>query len=307
MRRTFIYEQLYKKPRAKHYFAEKLSLSTKSIENITKEFREDVIYDRKLGKYRFASVLPAFVPTSVFMHLLGLVVGNEHIREDVANVTPLLRYVGGSEDHGMIPTSILCPLFQRIISGYLAIGSNAILKISYKSPGKSSEYKYIKPHTIATDNGIFYLHASYDKRNKKDIGEHRVFSFSRMISLEAVEFDKDEIFLVEKEAGAYGYIDEGSKEIKVLLSPQVADIFKKEKKFKSSRFTFIDEDERGNITASIKYANIMEVERLIQEWMPHIKILETAEENENTKKELFRKIRENCDKATGEADGKILH
>ena len=283
-RKNIIYNLLYEKQYSKQELAEYFNVTTKTIENTIKEC-EDIRYSKKLGSYYFKDLLPRYVSYKNYFNLCSLVVANPEIYEDMMRIQ---KSLDNTFDQIMIDTSRLSELSKKLLRVSVAINHACILKIEYIGNKKSKETKYIRPHKIFSSESIFYLLATYDKRNKQNIGEERRFAFNGIISLEPVEYVKDANFRSEEEVSLYGSL-ENAKSIKLILRDAAANFFKREGMFRKPNFEFLSELRENEIEIKMYYNNDIEVIKLVQQWMPQIII---ADESDDAK-DLVREIQNN--------------
>lgn len=284
-----LYIELYNSPQNKEYFANLFEVTIKSVENLTKKYRGDITYDRKLGRYRFINLLPSYIPIKVYFDLFQNNIGNQVIKKDILHVVDSMSS-REKEKMYMIETKELSIFSQYIIMCHIAMNSSCVLKIEYTGNEKSSEFKFIKPHHISSNGYTHYLFASYDKRNKKNINENRSFAFNSIHSIEPVEYKIDEVFAVKGIGNAYGMINK-EKYAVLHLEPQAAKFFKRERQFEREEFEFVAENMDESISMKMYYNNIDEVRHLIQGWMPQIKI----DKDMDLRKRIYEQIKSSCD------------
>jgi len=265
-----MYEALYHGVKSKQYFAERYGVTTKTVENTVTKTGGDIVYDRKLGSYRFASLLPAYIPHNLLVSLLQNSISNETAKHDFLTLT---RFLKEQEEIilPMIPTSIMSSLTQKLIMLEVAIRSNCIIKINYTGNEKPLEEKFIRPHRVNTSENSYYLYGSYDGRNGKNIGEYRSFAVNSMHDIAPIEWVKGEIFFIEGTGNAYGIITK-EKFVMLRLSGNAANYFKRERQFSKEQFDFVQEETDGTVLMKMYYNNIQEVVKLVQQWMPYIKV-----------------------------------
>lgn len=275
-----IYIELYKKPCTKQYFSELFSITSKTIENTVKTI-DEIIYDKQIAAYRFIDLLPQYIPYKIFLILFEDSIYNQLIKNDFQSIGRKLNV-----DIPMFSTNNLSSLSKKIIRVTLALNHSCILKIKYKSM-KGIETKYIRPHKIVSTEFTYYLLASYDERNKKNIGEMRSYAFNAMLSLEPLTYLKNNNFKIEQSGNAYGFISKDSY-LTLKLEERSANFFKREGQFNKTNFDFLSEEADGTIVVKMYYNNIDEIVRLVQSWMPQITILEDSE----IVNEVYNKIEE---------------
>jgi len=164
-----------------------------------------------------------------------------------------------------------------------------VLKIKYKKNGFEPEDKYIKPHTIISNGFAYYAYASYHEKNGKDIGQTRSFEFNRIEDIETVEYSMSEVFKQELFGNAFGPYNK-EKYILLEFDKMSSDFFKKANIFKNAAYELIDFDmDKGILTVKMFYNSLqIEVVKIIQQWMPHIKISK-EDENQKTVYDIVKK------------------
>jgi len=275
-----IYIELYKKPCSKQYLSELFSITSKTIENTIKTI-DEIIYDKQIGAYRFIGLLPQYIPYETFLLLFEDSISNQIVKNDFQIISNKLNM-----DIPMISTNNFSSLSKKIIRATLAINHSCILKIEYKSM-KGIEVKYIRPHKIVSSDFTYYLLASYDERNSKNIGEMRSYAFNGILSFESLMYLKNNNFKIEQSGNAYGFISKDSY-LTLKLEERSANFFKREGQFNKANFDFLSEEADGTIFVKMYYNNIDEIVRLVQGWMPQITILE----NSKIVDEVYNKIEE---------------
>ena len=279
-----IYKELYSGVKSKTYLAEKFKVTTKTIENTIAKTHNVIVYDRKLGGYRFSSLLPNYIPYDIIISLLQNSISNEIAKQDFATIS---RIIKNEKDAyiPMIPTSTLSSLSKKLIMLELAIKTNCIIKIDYQGNKKPLEEKYIKPHRINTSDNSYYLYASYDKKNINNIGEFRSFAVNSIYKINPIEWIKGEVFYIDIIGNAYGIIDK-EKFVTLRLIKNAANYFKRERQFSKEQFDFVAEEIDGTVIMKMYYNNIEEVVRLVQQWMPYILVDDSSLE----KQEIYKII-----------------
>lgn len=287
-----IYSALYNGPKKKKYLAEhkNIDVTQRTIENTIIKYPEDIIYDKELGAYRFNSLLPKFIPHTIFFQLFQESVGNQIIRNDFQSLAKSIR-LQNNINISMIPTSELSILAQKIIMVEIAINSSCVLKIDYIGNSKPLEIKYVRPHKIITTNFTYYLYGSYDDKNMKNIGEFRSLALNGISNITPEKYIKDEKFSIQGNGNAYGLFN---KEHSIILKLEGAgaNFFKREGQFSKANFDFISEEVDGNVIMKMYYNNVQEVVKLIQSWMPLISI----HDNDKITNEIYNIIQENANK-----------
>lgn len=282
-----IYAELYVAPSTKQHLANLIGVTTKTIENTVKKYSDEILYDKKLGAYRFANLLPKFIPYKSFFGLVQNNIVNEIIKDDFSNIMKL-NSLESETSFPFIPTSSFSNLTKKLIMIQNAINSNCVLKIGYVGNSKPFEEKYIHPHTIITTEFTHYLYASYDSRNGKAIGEERSFAFKSISEIEPLEYIKGGEFQIIKNGNAYGIYNKDQC-IKLKLETLSANYFKREGLFKKENFDFISEDPDGSVLLKMYFNEIFEIVNLLQKWMPQI----TINENSETAEKVYEIIERN--------------
>jgi len=285
-----IYKELYNGVKSKKYFANLYGVTTKTIENTVAKM-DDVVYDKKLSAYRFVSLLPKYIPHNLLIEFLQKSISNESAKEDFLTLSEMLKKQ--DINLSMVSTSLVSPLTQKIIMLEVAIRSNCIIKMNYIGNTKPMEEKYIKPHKINTSDNSYYLYASYDNKNKKDVGEYRSFAINSIQDITPIEWVKDEQFLISGEGNAYGMIKK-DKWVILHLTKSSANYFKRERQFSKEQFDFISEESDGRVVMKMYYNNIKEVIQLVQKWAPFIKV----DDNVSEKEYIYKAIVDNIEQLT---------
>lgn len=288
-----IYQEVFQSPCTKDHLANLFNLSTKTIENTITKYCGDIVYDRKLGAYRFDSLLPKYISFETFFDLFQNSVGNKIIRNDFIEIG---KFISGHNQtiSSVVDTFLLSPLAQNMIKSKIAINHNCILKIEYSGNSKPLETKYIKPHTIIFTGQIYYLYCSYDNKNKKDVGKNRSMAFNAIHTIEAVEYSKNDSFKKDALGNAYGLYSKDTF-VTLKLMPSCAIFFKREGLLTEENFDFISEDLDGSISIKMYYNDSKEIVNLMQQWMPQISI----QKNSELKTEVYEKIQANFEILTG--------
>jgi hypothetical protein len=286
-----IYLKLYResysctKNKLKDYF----KVTEKTIENTLKPYSKVIIYDKQLKRYRFTKLLPDFIPYEVFYEIFSESIANSTIKKDFLKIKNL--FMQENEGIVMISTSDLSDFAKKIIMFTIAINDNNILKIEYTKNGDQKEIKFIKPHTIICNGFTYYCYASYEKRNEENVDSIRTFEFNRIGNIESLEFLSDEIFKIEQNGNAFGPYEK-NKYIVLEFDRMSTDFFRKSNIFQNSTYEIMDINE--NTLIAKMYYNSLEIEvvKLIQQWMPHIKI---SDDDEN-KSKVYKIIKDNFEK-----------
>lgn len=289
-RKIVIYNKLYERLYTKQEFADLFDVSTKTIENTIKKC-EDIVYSKKLGSYHFKELLPSFISYQTYFTLFQDSVANPIIKKDFIKIVNSLN---GKFNETMIETNKLSELSKKIIKSAVAINYSCVLKVEYTGNKKPKEVKFIRPQRIFSTGPIYYLSLKYDKRNKKDIGEERQFAFNGIMSIEPVEYLKGEVFKSDKDGNAFGNF-KNEKTIKLILRDSAANFFKREGLFETHSFDFLSELSENEIEIKMHYNHEIEAIKLIQQWLPQIRISDNSEEA----KMIIDKIKQNYQEFIG--------
>lgn len=262
--------------------------SIKTVENNIKEI-DDIEYDIKIRKYRFKNLLPKYIPNEIFFNIFKGSIVNKVLKNDFAL---LERDISSLKTNDMIDTSELSNLAKKIIMFKNAIKNNCILKVTYKKAGQSIEEKYIRPNTVFSTGFTYYSFITYDEKNDKDCGEERTFAFNGIGDIEVVEYLNNVSFQKEQKGNAFGSFKK-DRFVILNLNQQSANFFKREILFTNDAFELIDDELDGDsLTVKMYYNKEFEVEKIIQQWMPNIKIQNSSEIREK----IYSKIQSNMDK-----------
>jgi len=269
-----IYSDLYQSPQTKVALAERYGVTTKTIENTVEKMDGDVVYDRSLGAYRFAGLLPKYIPHNRFFHLLKESVGNKIIKVDFEKLAEKIK---DKEELNLplIPTRIFSPLVQRIIMLEVAITSNCVVRFDLKK-GEGFETKYVQPGQVFSSGFTYYLRGVYDERNEKNPGEARSFALNNIhhATLQPVEYVKNGRFRIEGLFTPYGEI-KSDRFVLLELTGMATDYFKREGLMEGQYFDFVSEEVDGTVLVKMYYANLFEIEQLVTKWMPLIHVHDT--------------------------------
>lgn len=276
------YEELYRGVKSKQHLAKLYGVTTKTIENTVAKMDGEVVYDKRLGGYRFSSLLPKYIPHNLVIELLQNSISNETAKHDFLTLSAILRQQKDMQ-LPMIPASAMSPLTKKLIMLEIAINSNCVIKVNYAGNDKPMEEKYIRPHRINTSENSYYLYGSYDERNKKNIGEYRSFAVNSIHKILPVEWVAGNTFFIEGDGNAYGLITK-EEFVMLRLRGNSANYFKRERQFSKAQFDFISEEPDGSVMMKMYYNNIQEVVKLIQSWMPLIALENDSEIAQNVHK-----------------------
>lgn len=283
-RKLGIYNQLFNKLCSKQELANLFDVSIKTIENTIKTC-DDIVYSKKLGCYHFKNLLPNLISYQNFFNVFKDSVSNPIIKKDILSIGASLH---NKFNETMIETNKLSELSKKIIKTEIAINHNCVIKVEYVGNSKPKEEKYIQPKQIFTQNGVYYVYLSYDKRNKEKIGENRQFAFNGIELIEPIEYLKNISFRTNEEVNAFGSF-KNAKKIKLKLIDAAANYFKREGLFETNNFRFLSEISSKEIEIEMRYNYKTEVIKLLQQWMPQIQIIDNSEDA----KILFEAIKNN--------------
>lgn len=290
-RKILIYNQLFKKICSKDELARLCgNVSTKTIENTIKEC-DDIVYSKKLGAYHFKDLLPYQLSYQNYFHLFQDNLTNPILKKDMIKS---ISEVGTDLSNIMMNTDRLSELSKKIIKANIAINHQCILKIYYPREGTPKQDKYIKPKQIITFDAIYYLTFEYDKKNKQDIAEDRPFAFNGIQKLEPVEYLKESKSFRENDIGnSFGKVKDADKKVTLKLHGHASYFFMREGLFESPYYKFIQSNSKGDeLTMEMIYNNEIEVTKLVQLWMPLIKVVNDCDDA----KKVISKIEENYQK-----------
>ncbi len=280
-RKIEIYNSLFFQTCSKKFLADKFSVSIKTIENTIKTC-DDINYSKKLGKYHFKDLLPNRISYKNYFSIFKENFSNLILKKDMLKVT---KQMNSKFSNSMINTSELSALSKKIIRSTIAINHNCILKVSYKGNKKDREIKYIQPNQIFLVGSVYYLALTYDKKNKENIGEERTFAFNSLEDIEPEEYQNNIIFKTDISRNAFGSY-KNAKEIRLLLTDAAANYFTREGLFENESYTFITQESSQEIEIKMLYNNRLEVVKLIQHWMPQIKLIDSSEEATKIRKDI---------------------
>ncbi|MBZ7982374.1 WYL domain-containing protein [Campylobacter sp. RM12640] len=265
---------IYEKISSKDELAKALNVSTKTIENRTKNLSLILRYSKRLEGYIFTDLLPKYIsPKVVFKHIFAEL-ENANLESEFKGL--FNEYFCSQEK--LIDTSKLSNLNQKIIMLNHAINHNILLSCEYKN-----ERKIIQANQLKVSNSKRYLYITYDKKNGENVGEYRTFALNSMKDIIALEYVKNGGFKNTKSGNAFGYA-EGKKSVILYLKNEAASFFKREKP-KSHNFRFLSEDDNGIEIEFFYSPSSVELESFIASWLPLISI-----KNDD---ELAQKIYEN--------------
>ena len=285
-----IYTYLYEKSEycTKAKLANILGVNPKTIENTLKPLIDEIIFDKTLKRYRFNTLLPKYIPYKVFYKLFQDSIVNNIIKDDFLRIE---ETIDSSENALMIETNKLSNITQKIIMFNIAMNDNCILDIEYSKPGSSEiENKFVQPNTIFTNGFTYYCYITYDEKNKKNVGEQRTLAFSSIGNIKADTYITNKTFKIEQKGNAFGPF---SKEKYILLEFDriSSGFFQRERMFDFGQYEIIEMDFETGIYIVKMYYNSLDIEvlKIIQQWMPHIRVHPT-DENKNL---IYEKIKTN--------------
>jgi len=286
-RKIKIYNELFLHVCSKLYLAEKLNVTTKTIENTIKSC-DDIIYSKKLGAYHFKDLMPSYISYQNYFDLFKENLANPILKKDMIES---INSLGQNLNFIMVNTEKLSNLSKKIIQLNIAINHNCVVKVTYKRGDQiNREEHYIQPNNIITFESIFYLYLTYDKRDKKNKGvEKRPFAFNSINDIETVEYMKDTTFRINKIGNSFGFFEDATKQVTLKLTGRSANFFKREGLFTNPYYQFISEESNGDIEIIMKYNHELEVIKLVQQWLPYILVVN----NSNEAKEIIEGIKRN--------------
>lgn len=287
-RKIQIYNELYNKICSKDELAIACdNVSTKTIENTIKEC-DDIVYSKKLGGYHFKDLFPTQISYRNYFNLFQDNLSNPILKKDMIQS---ISKVGTDLSEIMMDTTKLSDLSKKIIKANIAINHKCIIKIYYPREDTPKQDKYIKPKQIITFDSIYYLTFEYDKRNKVEGLAERPFAFNGIQTLDEVEYLKDsDEFRTDEIGNSFGNVKDANHKVTLKLKDHAAYFFMREGLFESPYYKFISADAKGNhLTMEMIYNDKIEVEKLVQQWMPLISIVNDC----NDAKELIEKIEQN--------------
>jgi hypothetical protein len=280
--------ELYQKTESKDELITLLGVSQKTIENdiswYNTEINEDIKYDRKLGKYRFDTLLPKKIPAYTILQFLENSIGNSILNDDYKEIIESIN----TNDISIVDTDRLSPLLKNIIMVQVSFVINAIVKIEYIGLKQKIETKWIRPRTLINVGNSYYLNALYDDENPSNAGEERSFSLIGIQSMEIFKIEDKEILHQDGEGNAWGLYKK-DQYITLKLKENAAKFFKREKMANKKPFEFVSEEPDGAVLINMFYNDKQEIAQIIQKWMPYVTLLKNTE----LSKSIYNKIKEN--------------
>ncbi len=280
-RKKSIYNALFMGTCSKLSLVDICEIGIKSIENTIKTC-DDIVYSKKLGVYYFKDLLPSYISFQNYLSLFKESFASPILKSDMLHIS---TQIDNDFIDSMINTSELSILSKNIIRTTIAIHHNCILKVSYKGNKKDREIKYIQPNQIFITGTIYYLSLRYDKKNKDSVGKERTFAFNSIEDIEPIEYITDTIFETNVERNAFGKFSD-AKQIRLKLTGASANYFKREGLFKYANYTFISEGSSDDIEIKMLYNNKIEVVKLLQQWMPQIKLADITSDTDEIRKDI---------------------
>lgn len=303
-KKNTILSTLFKKSVSKEDLATIFDLkNTRSIENYISELNQyiqeksnlfnntsrlidlnekEIVYDKKLKKYRFNTLLPTFITQEILLSYLGEAINNVILYEDFK----LLSKYSHDKVYDILETHTLSSLMQKIIQIKLSLQLNYTLKIKYKK-NNNIETKYINPHSLFNSQGIYYLYATYHPDNISNIGEKRTFSLNGIISIVAHNKTNEKLFQNLK-GNEWGTFDDDTF-ILLKLKEKASGFYKREGFINSNELTYVSEEADGSILVKMYYSNEQEIINFIQKWMPYA----TIAKDSKLKEKIYEKIHKN--------------
>ena len=283
-RKKTIYNALFMETCSKQSLANICKIGIKSIENTIKTC-DDIAYSKKLGVYYFKELLPNYISFQNYLLIFKESFLNPILKSDMLNIS---TQIDSDFIDSMINTSQLSILCKNIIRTTIAINHNCTLKVSYKGNQKNREIKYIQPNQIFITGTIYYLSLRYDKKNKDNIGKERTFAVNSIEDIEPLEYLTDTILETNFTRNAFGKFSD-AKQIRLRLTGASVNYFKREGLFKYENYNFVSEESSQEIEMKMLYNDQIEVVKLLQQWMPQIKMIDNTKEE----KEIYETIKNN--------------
>lgn len=272
----------------KENLAAEYNVTIKTIENTLKPYSEEIIYDKKLKRYRFTNLLPKYIPYKIFYKIFKESINDSFLKEDFFIIDNLIN---NDNNLLMIETEKLSDMSKKIIIFTLAINNNCVLEVEYTTNGEESYSRFIKPHTIFKDTFSYYCFISYEKRNNEKIGELRSFRFDKIGEIKLVEYIENEIFKKDIYGNKYGEYKK-DKYVILIFNKNSASFFRDSGLFNKPEYEVIIGLNSEHVTVKMYYRNLdLEVISILQRWMPQIRI----HPDDPKKKEIENKIKYNSD------------
>ena len=272
----------------KENLASEYDVTIKTIENTIKSYSDEIIYDRKLKRYRFANLLPKYIPYKTFYNIFKESINDKFLREDFFIIDNLIN---NDNDLFMIETEKLSEMSKKIIMFTIAINNNCVIKTEYASNGEEAYFRWMKPHTVFQDGFSYYCFATYDKRNSKDVGITKSFRFDKIGKIELVEYLENEILKKDMKGNKYGEYNKNQYVI-LIFNKTSGSFFESSGLFSKPEYEVIVGLNSENVTVKMYYNNLnLEVISMLQRWMPNIKV----HPDDPRKEEIENKIKENLE------------
>lgn len=287
---TNIYAQLLFQLCSKEYLAQKLNVSTKTIENKVKLANGDIVYSKRLGAYHFKNLLPNNITNNFLISLLINNVNNKNLKDDISSIKDDI--VDSSNSLNLIPTKKFSEIFKNIIQLQIAINHNCILSIDYQNASSSQkEKKFIQANQISVINGSYYMYVTYDKKNKLNQGEKRTLHLHSISNINLIEYHKDDTFKTDVKGNAFGEF-KNTNFAELTFKNKAASFIKRER-LNSFHYEIIDESfDASSVNLKFYYNEEIEIIKIIQQWMP---LVTFTRENDFSIK-ILGKIKDNFEK-----------
>lgn len=253
----------------KENLAAEYNVTIKTIENTLKPYSEEIVYDKKLKRYRFVNLLPKYIPYKIFFNIFKDSIIDKFVREDFFTIDNLIN---NDNDLFMIETEKLSDMTKKIIMFNLAINNNILIKMEYTKNAEEAYFRWIKPHTIFQDGFSYYCFATYDKKNPKDIGITKTFRFDNMKKVILEEYLENEILKKDIKGNKFGEYNKNQYVI-LIFNKISGSFFTSTGLFLKPEYEVILGLNSDNVTVKMYYNDLnLEVVSMLQRWMPQIKI-----------------------------------
>jgi len=278
-----LYDLITRGVYSKDTLANKLNVTTKTIENKVKLSNGDIVYDKKLKAYRFTSILPKMVSYGYLLEVISNGVDNMDVSADIKNISTLIN-----NKNILVGTSTLSETLQTVLSIQTAINHNIVLNINYVGNDNAKKNKIICPNQIVYSNSKYYLYVTYDKKNKVNVGEQRTLFINSISNITKERYEQNVAFQTNYKGNAFGkYCN--NKYVELIFSGASARYVKRER-IQSMHYEIISEDFTGDkVLVKYYYNNTLEIISLIQRWMPMVRFAY----NDDFSKNIYDKILSN--------------
>jgi len=278
-----LYDLIPRRLFSKNELAAKLGVTTKTIENKIKLTNGDIVYRQKLGAYHFASTLPKMISLKFLFEIISNSIENVDLSHDLKILSAFSK-----NTNTLIETSTLSEILQTLVSLQIAINHNLVLSINYIGNDNINKNKIIQPNQIIYSNNKHYLYITYDKKNKKNIGEKRTLFINSISNIKKERYEQNSTFQTNYRGNAFGkYLNDKYAE---LVFCDAAARYIKREHIQSMHYEIIKEDFSGNkVFVKYYYNNILELILLLQTWMPSVYFVK----NDEFAKDIYKKIENN--------------